>query len=60
MNTPNVLAISLTALCVIGIILYRVAWAGSSVASAAAMGRLPRLPKRLRNWLLGDRDKTTV
>jgi hypothetical protein len=60
MDTPNLLAISLTALCVFGVILYRIAWAGSSVASAAAMGRLPKLPKRLRNWLLGEHDKSTA
>ena len=56
MSTPNLLAISLTALCVLGVILYRIAWAGSSVASASAMGRLPMLPKRLRNWLLGEHN----
>ena len=56
MSTPNLLAISLTALCVLGVILYRIAWAGSSVASATAMGRLPMLPKRLRNWLLGEHN----
>jgi hypothetical protein len=60
MTTPNLLAISLTALCVLGVILYRVAWAGSSVASAAAMGRLPNLPKRLRSWLLGEYNKTSA
>ncbi len=59
MNTLSLLAISLTALCIVGVILYRLAWAGSSVASAAAMGRLPKLPKRLRNWLLGDHNKAT-
>jgi hypothetical protein len=60
MSTPNLLAFSLTAVCVLGVVLYRIAWAGSSVASAAAMGRLPMLNKRLRNWLLGDHDKTTA
>jgi hypothetical protein len=59
MNTPNLLAISLTALCVLGVVIYRVAWAGSSVASAVANGRLPNLPRRLRNWLLGEHNKTT-
>jgi hypothetical protein len=60
MTTPNILAISLTALCVLGVILYRLAWAGSSLASAAGQGRLPILPKRLRNWLFGDHNKTTA
>jgi len=60
MSTPDLLAISLTALCVIGVIVCRLAWAGSSVASAAAMGRLPKLPKRIRNWLLGDHRNTTA
>jgi hypothetical protein len=51
MNTPDLLAISLTALCVI---VYRVAWAGSSVA---AMGRAKLVEPR-RNWLLGDHRNT--
>ena len=60
MTTPNILAISLTGLCVAGVILYRLAWAGSSVAAAAGQGRLPILPKRLRNWLWGERNKPTA
>ncbi len=59
MSTPNVLAISLTALCVLGVVLYRLAWAGSSFAAAAGQGRLPILPRRFRNWLFGDHDKST-
>jgi hypothetical protein len=54
MNKPDLLATSLTALCVAGVILYRLAWAGSSLAAAAGQGRLPILPKRLRNWLWGE------
>jgi hypothetical protein len=60
MSTPNVLAVSLTALFLLGVILYRLAWAGSSIASASAQGRLPMLPKQFRNWLLGERNKTTA
>lgn len=60
MSTPNLLAMSLTALCVLGVVLYRIAWAGSSIASATALGRLPKLPKRLRNWLLGEHKKSVA
>jgi hypothetical protein len=57
MNKPDMLAAALTALCVLGVVLYRFAWAGSSAASAAGQGRLPILPKRLRDWLFGEHHK---
>jgi hypothetical protein len=57
MNKPDLLAAALTALCVLGVVLYRFAWAGSDLASAAGQGRLPILPKRLRAWLFGEYHK---
>jgi hypothetical protein len=36
------------------VVLIRILWLGSGTASAAALGRLPMLPKSWRRWLLGE------
>ena len=51
----NIIALALTSLLVLGLLAYRLLWAGSQLAAADALGRLPGiLPKRLRRWLLGE------
>ena len=42
---------------VLGLVVYRALWAGSSTASAAGLGRLPVFPEQWRRWLLGEDKK---
>ena len=56
MHTPDILAAALTVLFVLGLVLYRVLWAGSQLAAAAGLGRFPRFPARLRRWLFGEHE----
>jgi len=51
MSKTELIALALTTLFVLVV---RVLWLGSGTASAAALGRLPMLPKSLRRWLLGE------
>jgi hypothetical protein len=41
------------------VVLIRILWLGSGTASAAALGRLPMLPKSWRRWLLGEHSSTS-
>lgn len=45
-----------TVLFVLGIVAYRLLWAASSIASAAGLGRLPKLPKGWRRWFFDEHD----
>jgi hypothetical protein len=56
MHTPDILAVTLTVLVVLGLVLYRVLWAGSQLAAAAGLGRFPRFPARLQRWLFGEHE----
>jgi hypothetical protein len=56
MNKSAMIASFFTVLFVAGIVAYRLLWAASSVASAAGLGRLQKLPKGWRRWLLGEHD----
>lgn len=58
MHKPDLVAIGITLLIVVGVVGYRLLWAASWTASGAALGRLPFLPKSLRGWLLGERRHT--
>jgi hypothetical protein len=51
MSKTELIALASTILFVLVV---RVLWLGSGTASAAALGRLPMLPKSLRRWLLGE------
>jgi len=51
MKQTELIALASTILFVLVV---RVLWLGSGTASAAALGRLPMLPKSLRRWLLGE------
>jgi hypothetical protein len=54
MKTPSLIASLSTVIFVLGLVVIRLLWAGSQLASAAALGRLPILPKSWRRWLLGE------
>jgi len=56
MNKSAMIASFVTVLFVTGIVAYRLLWAASSVASAAGLGRLPKLPKTWRRWLFGEHN----
>jgi|HubBroStandDraft_2_1064218.scaffolds.fasta_scaffold01512_4 hypothetical protein len=55
MDRSALIATSLTVLVVVGLVVYRLLWAASSVAAAAGLGRLSKLPKGVRGWLFGER-----
>jgi hypothetical protein len=55
MDKSSLIASAVRVLLVLGILVYRLVWAASQVASSAGLGRLPRLPKSWRRWLFGER-----
>ncbi len=57
MDKSTLVGSALTAIFVLGLVAYRLLWAGSSAASAAGLGRLPILTKSWRRWLLGVRKE---
>ena len=59
MNKSALITSAITVLLVLGLVVYRLLWAASSVAGAAGLGRLPKLSKGLRRWLFGERDHTS-
>jgi hypothetical protein len=59
MHKPDLVALGITLLIVLGVVGYRLLWVASSTASGAALGRLPILPKSWRRWLLGERRHAT-
>jgi hypothetical protein len=60
MDKSTLIATSLTVLLVIGLVAYRLLWAASSVAGAAGLGRLSKLPKGVRRWLFGERSNPSA
>lgn len=53
MHKPDIIALGLTGLFVLGLVAYRLLWAGSQLAQLATA--LPGLlPKRPQRWLLGE------
>jgi hypothetical protein len=52
--TSHLLAAVLFSLFVLSLIVFRLAWGASSLASLAALGRI-NLPPRWRHWLLGEK-----
>jgi hypothetical protein len=51
----QIIAVVLIVLFVLGLMLYRLLWAGAQLAGAEGLGRFPRFPKKLRRWLFGER-----
>jgi hypothetical protein len=58
MSTSSLIASAITVLFVLGLVAYRLLWAASQTASAAGLGRLPKLPKSWRRVLFGERNDT--
>jgi hypothetical protein len=56
MNKSAMIASFFTVLVVWGVVAYRLLWTASSVASAAGLGRLPKLPKSWRRRLFDERN----
>jgi hypothetical protein len=56
MNKPTLIASLLTGLSVLVLVVYRLLWGASQVASAAGLGRLPKLPKSWRRWLFDEHN----
>jgi hypothetical protein len=56
MDKSSLIASTLTVLFVLGLVVYRLLWAASGVASAAGLGRLPKLPKSWRRWLFDEHE----
>jgi hypothetical protein len=59
MDKSSLIATTLTVLTVLGLLVYRLLWAASSVASAAGLGGFSKLPKGVRRWLLGEPNDTS-
>jgi len=60
MNKPFLIASALGVLFVLGLVAYRLLWAGSQLAGGVGLGRFPRFPKALRRWLLGEATGTST
>jgi hypothetical protein len=56
MDKSTLIATSLTVLSVLGLVVYRLLWAASSVAAAAGRGGFSKLPKGVRRWFFGEHD----
>ena len=54
MHKSQIIASVITALFVLSLVIYRLLWAGSQLASAVGLGRFPKFPQRLRRWLFGE------
>jgi hypothetical protein len=56
MHKSTLIATSLTVLSVLGLVVYRLLWAASSVAAAAGRGGFSKIPKGVRRWLFGEHN----
>jgi hypothetical protein len=54
MNRSTVIASFLKVGFVLSLVIFRMVWAASSVAAAAGLGRLAKLPKTWRRWLFDE------
>jgi hypothetical protein len=59
MDKSTLIATSITVLLILGLVVYRLLWAASSVAASAGLGRFSKLPKGLRRWLFGERHNVS-
>jgi hypothetical protein len=56
MNTSTLIASLLTVGSVLGLVIFRLLWAGPQVAAAARLGLLP---KSWRRWLFDEHENTS-
>jgi hypothetical protein len=54
MDSSRLIASLFTVFFVLGLIIFRLLWAASSVAATAGLGRLPHLPKSWRRFLFDE------
>lgn len=54
MRNSQLIALVITVLFVLGLVAFRLLWAGSQLAAADGLRRFPKFPKRLRRWLFGE------
>jgi hypothetical protein len=59
MNTSTLTASLQTVVFVLGLVIFRLVWAASSVAALAGLGRLPKLNINLQRWLLDEHADTS-
>jgi hypothetical protein len=59
MDKSTLIAASLTVLSVLGLVVYRLLWAASSVAAAAGRSGFSKLPKGVRSWLFGEPNRAS-
>ncbi|MGB2656315.1 MAG: hypothetical protein WAN62_21205 [Candidatus Acidiferrum sp.] len=59
MATSQIIAAALTVLLVMGLVVYRLLWAGEQVAGADGLQRFPKFPKKWRRWLFGERHTSS-
>jgi hypothetical protein len=62
MDKSQVIASLLTALIVVGLVAYRLLWAGSQLAAGLGLNRFPNrwVPKKLRRWVFGETEPKTT
>ena len=59
MDKSTLIATLLTVLSVLGLVVYRLLWAASSMAAAAGRGGFSKLPKGVRRWLFGEHNEAS-
>lgn len=64
MDNSQVIASLLTALIliVVGLVAYRLLWAGSQLSAGLGLNRFPNrwVPKKLRRWVFGETEPKTT
>jgi hypothetical protein len=59
MDKSSLIAAVLTVFFVLALVAYRLPWAASGVASSAALGQFPKLPKSWRRFLFDEPESTS-
>jgi hypothetical protein len=60
MNISISIASVLTAVSVLGLVIFRLLWAASSVVAMAGLGRISKLPKSWQRWLFDERYEAPI
>ena len=60
MNISISITSVLTAVSVLGLVIFRLLWAASSGAAMAGLGRISKLPKSWQRWLFDVRDQASI
>jgi hypothetical protein len=56
MDKSQIFAAVITGLAVVGVVAYRLLWAGSQASAGLGLGRIPGrwVPAKLRRWMFGE------